>query len=139
MWDTMSSCCLTFPTCPVSCCLLTHNSPVGSSSCTAEQFICTSSPRGTIAERRKAELCHTLAVIHSPWAQACLRSQLLTSGIADVTGQGPHSVLMGSTASSSRSQRHTVSLQSARSLLGSKRALSCVVTKPDSFLLHTGG
>lgn len=145
MWDTMSSCCLTFPTCPVSWSLFIYGSLVGSSSCAADQFIFISSPRVTITEHRRAELCHTLA---------CVDPQSISTGVrvhrvlyvrksdpADVTGQGPDSVLMGSSTSSLCSQWEPSSLESAwsKALLGSERPSSFVIAKSRRFLLHTGG
>lgn len=144
MWDTMSSCCLTCPTYPVSCCLFIYNSPVGSSCCTAEQFISISSPP-LITDRRKDELCHTLARVDPQsisTGERVLRAVYVRkSGPADVTGQGPDSMLMGSSTSFSYSQWEPSSLESAwsKGLLGSKRTFSYVVTKPSNFLLHMGG
>lgn len=107
MWDTMSSCCLTCPTYPVSCCLFIYNSPVGSSCCTADQFISISSPP-LITDRRKDELCHTLARVDpqsiSTGLPVLRAVYVRKSGPADVTGQGPDSMLMGSSTSFSYSQ-----------------------------------
>lgn len=87
-------------------------------------------------DQRKAELYHMLRWVDPQFSSTGVRVlkgfYIRELDFADVTGQGPDSVLMGSGISFLGSQWEPSSLDSggSKGFLGGKRAFRCVITEP---------